>query len=97
MPRDGETDILEREKFYCLREDGPWVHKKYGNGKVLRRLLSLNGRSMSLDTAGRLSGWQNPRRNMERLATMINAWSANHQIQISQSRGVTYYRMPRVR
>ena len=97
MARKRESDILDSGQFYYLTENGPWIDKRFGAGRVVTRLLTSGGRNVSLEAIERVSGWQNPRRNMQALVIMVNAWSKSYQIQSSQGRETVYYRIQRVR
>jgi len=82
--------IEDGGKFYWISDQhGPWVHKNSGNGRVLGRLQSA-GRDLSLETIGKISGWQNPRRNMRPLAMMVDAWT-DYEIEVTERRGTIYY------
>lgn len=92
---DIKPDIIDGTRWYFFgdRDTSPWIDKTRGTGRVLTTLLKSQTRYVHLGQIEQLTGWENPGRNMDRLAMQVNACSDYYKVEPNANK--TKYRLVR--
>ena len=89
-----QYEIIEERQRYKIGRDRGWIDKTKGTGRLLTHLLSHQGKLVSLETIGKITGWDNPIGIIRRFILQINNRTYYEIESITQDDEI-YYRMTR--